>query len=132
MFRQVAIIAGFGGAALAGGCADIMSQSAVSQIAPEWFAEKAVEVKGEGYPQLSDIPEIRQVEGSKASWDNMAAALKDRALQLEAKLHTVEIPRTDEELRATAAQWRACVEEKKADCGTPEKPATPAPGKSGR
>ncbi len=81
-----------------GGCVDIMSNSSVSQIAPEWFAEKTVEVKGEGYP----------------------------------KLKTAETPRTDEELRATAAQWRACVEEKKADCGTPDKPAAPAPGKSGR
>lgn len=115
-----------------GGCVDIMSNSSVSQIAPEWFAEKTVEVKGEGYPKLSDIPETRKIDGSKASWDNMAAALKNRAVQLEAKLKTAETPRTDEELRATAAQWRACVEEKKADCGTPDKPAAPAPGTSGR
>ena len=115
-----------------GGCVDIMSNSSVSQIAPEWFAEKTVEVKGEGYPKLADIPETRKIDGSKASWDNMAAALKDRAVQLEAKLKTAETARTDEELRAMAAQWRACVEEKKADCGTLDNPAAPAPGKSGR
>lgn len=135
MFRRVAILAGLGGAALTGGCADIMSQSAVSQIAPDWFAEKAVEVKGEGYPKLSDIPQIRPVEGNKASWDKLAASLKDQAAQLEAKLQAEGGIRADEAVRATAAQWRACVEERKAVCGTPDEPAAPAapaPGNSGR
>ncbi len=135
MFRRVAIIAGMGGAALMGGCADIMSQSAISQIAPEWFEEKAVEVKGEGYPKLADIPEIRPVEGNKASWDRMAAALKDQAAKLEAKLQADGAIPSDEDVRATAAQWRACVEEGKAVCGTPDKPAVPAapaPGIAGR
>jgi hypothetical protein len=126
MFRRVAIIAGIGGAALTGGCADIMSQSAVSQIAPDWFAEKAVEVKGEGYPKLSDIPEPRQVTGSKASWDRLAASLKDQAAKLEAKVKADGTVRSDEDVRATAAQWRACVEEGKANCGSPVSPSAPA------
>ncbi len=118
-----------------GGCADIMSNSSVSQIAPDWFAEKAVEVKGEGYPKLADIPEARQVEGSKDSWDRLAASLKAQAAKLEAKLQADGAIRADEDVRATAAQWRACVEERKANCGTPDKPApaaTATPGKAGR
>ena len=31
-----------------------MQQGSISQIAPEWFQAKAVEVKGEGYPDLAE------------------------------------------------------------------------------
>ena len=52
MARPIAIIAGLAGLTLLSGCADLMQQTAISQIAPEWFEAKAVEVKGEGYPEL--------------------------------------------------------------------------------
>ena len=84
MPRRLAIIAGLGGLTLSAGCANIMEQSGISQIAPEWFEEKAVEVKGEGYPELADIPEVRPVAGSIAEWRKQAETLKTSAEQLEA------------------------------------------------
>ncbi|MBK8838394.1 MAG: hypothetical protein IPO30_06755 [Hyphomonadaceae bacterium] len=136
MFRQAAMMAGIGGVALLGGCADIMQQQAISQIAPDWFEQKAVEVKGQGYPELADIPQTRAPTSTPTAWNTDAEALKQRAAQLEARLNAQGAIRTDEEVRATAAQWRACVEEGKADCGLPDSPpatpAKPASGKSGR
>jgi hypothetical protein len=132
MLRHVAIIAGLCGAALLGGCADIMQQQTISQIAPDWFAEKAVEVKGEGYPELAEIPEIRAVPGTKQQTEATAEALKQEAAKLEAKLNADGTIRSDEDVRATAAQWRACVEEGKSACGTLDNPVVPAtPGKAG-
>ena len=134
MFRQMAIVAGIGGAALLGGCADIMQQQAISQIAPDWFEQKAIEVKGEGYPELAEIPQTRPVSGTRAQWDRQAEALKDQAAQLEAMLNAQGQIATDEAVRARAAQWRACVEEQKANCGTPDNPAPAAatPARPGR
>jgi hypothetical protein len=110
MPRPFAILAGLAGLSLTAGCADIMQQSAVSQIAPEWFAEKAVEVKGAGYPQLGDIPEVRPFTGTLREWTAQADTLKSDAETLEAKNTTREDFRTPEEIRATAAQWRALAE----------------------
>jgi hypothetical protein len=129
MLRRLAIMAGIGGAALTGGCADVMQQSYISQIAPEWFEAKAVEVKGEGYPELSDVPETRAVAGgTQQEWEGRAEALKAEAASMEAKLNAEGGFRTDDEVRATAAQWRACVEEGRARC--PDEPAPAAkPGR---
>lgn len=135
MLRQLAIMAGAGSMALVAGCADIMQQSAISQIAPEWFEEKAIEVKGEGYPELTDIPEIRQPKLNADQSISVAEALKVQAAQVEAKLKADGVIPMDEDVRARAAQWRACVEERKANCGTPENPApqaATAPAKPGR
>ena len=127
MLRQMAIIAaGISGAALLGGCADIMQQQAISQISPDWFEQKAIEVKGEGYPELAEIPQTRPVSGTRAQWDKQAEALKNQAAQLEATLNAQGQIATDEAVRARAAQWRACVEEKRANCGTPDNPAPAA------
>jgi len=126
MFRQMAIVGVIGGTALLGGCADIMQQQAISQIAPDWFEQKAIEVKGEGYPELSEIPQTRPVSGSRAQWDKNAQALKDQAARLEATLNGQGQIASDEAVRARAAQWRACVEERKASCRTPENPAPAA------
>ena len=125
MFRQMAIVGVIGGTALLGGCADIMQQQAISQIAPDWFEQKAIEVKGEGYPELAEIPQTRPASSTRAQWDRQAEALKNQAAQLEAQLNAQGQIATDEAVRARAAQWRACVEERKANCGTPDNP-TPA------
>jgi hypothetical protein len=135
MLRPVAIMAGIGICALLAGCADIMQQGAISQIAPEWFEEKAIEVKGQGYPELADIPEIRQPKVDANQSETTAEALKMQAALMEAKLVADGVIPADEDVRARAAQWRACVEERKSDCGTPDKPAPSAattPAKAGR
>jgi hypothetical protein len=110
MLRCLAIIAGFAGLTLSGGCANIMEQSAISQIAPEWFEEKATEVKGEGYPELADIPEVRPVTGSVAEWRQQANTLKGSAAELEALNAEPLAAQTPEEIRAMAARWRALAE----------------------
>jgi hypothetical protein len=110
MYRRLATIAGLAGLTLSAGCANIMEQSAISQIAPEWFEEKAGEVKGEGYPELADIPEVRPVSGSVAEWRRQADSLKTSAEQLEALPAGTEATRTPEEIRAMAARWRALAE----------------------
>lgn len=122
MFRGLAISVALCSPVLAGGCADLMQQSYISQIAPEWFEAKAVEVKGEGYPELADIPETRPVDGSPAQWERRATALKDEAAQLEAKLAAEGMIPSDETLRATAAQWRATLEDGAAAAGHPAAP----------
>lgn len=135
MFRQMAIMAGLSSIALLGGCADIMQQQTIAQISPDWFSEKALEVKGQGYPDLNDIPQPRAVHGNQAQWDKTAAGLKEQAAQLEQDAIARGAIRSDEDVRATAAQWRACVEEGRAVCGTPDNPAPAltktAPGRSG-
>lgn len=109
MNRRLATLAGLAGLTLSAGCANIMEQSAISQIAPEWFEEKAVEVKGEGYPELADIPEVRPVSGSVKEWRQQADTLKTSAEELET-LPTQTASRTPEEIRAMAARWRALAE----------------------
>jgi len=116
MVRPAAFIVGLAVMATAGGCADLMQQTAISQIAPEWFEEKASEVKGEGYPELADIPEVRPFEGTQQQWRQEADTLKASAEQLEARKAADGPYRTPEELRATAAQWRALAE------GSPAQP----------
>lgn len=110
MARPIAIIAGLAGLAVLPGCADLMQQTAISQIAPEWFEAKAVEVKGEGYPKLSDIPEVRRFDGTEKQWTTEATQLKASADKLEAQRAAPSEIRTAEEIRATAAQWRALAE----------------------
>lgn len=110
MYRRLATLAGLAGLTLSAGCANIMEQSAISQIAPEWFEEKASEVKGEGYPELADIPQVRPVNGSVAEWRKQADTLKTSADALEAIPTDQTAIRTPEEIRAMAAQWRALAE----------------------
>lgn len=120
MNRRLAIAAGLAGLSLAaGGCVNVMEQSAISQIAPEWFEEKTVEVKGEGYPELADIPQVRPFSGTLAEWRSQADDLKEAAEPLE-ELHAQQATsHTPDEIRAMAAQWRALAE------GTAVPPATP-------
>lgn len=96
------------GAALLGGCADLMQRST---IAPEWFQAKAVEVKGEGYPEFKDIPTAEGVQGALAQWEAEATIVRKEAAELETQLASAPPPLTDEEIRAKAAQWRAEVDE---------------------
>jgi hypothetical protein len=114
MFRSTAIaVASFGGLACAaltmGGCADLMQRST---IAPEWFQAKAIEVKGQGYPKIADIPEAKGSTADQAQWDAAATSLQAEAAKIDAKLSEVANP-TEEEIRATAAQLRAQVENRK-------------------
>lgn len=117
MFRRLAIATTLGAATLLGGCVDLMQQSYITQIAPEWFEAKAVEVKGEGYPDLQDVPRATAVDGTRDEWDVRAAALKNQAAELEATLAADGAIRSNDEVRATAAQWRATVEDGAAAAG---------------
>ena len=110
MIRRSAIagvlaIAAFG----AGGCADLMQRS---QTAPDWFQAKAKEFQGQGYPELSKIPEKRGTTSDQAAWDAAGASLAAKAAEVKAATAVADaepLP-SDEELRATAAQLRAMVD----------------------
>lgn len=108
MFRSTATaLAALAGAALLGGCANLMQRST---IAPEWFQAKAVEVKGEGYPQLADVPKAAPAPTDQAEWRQAAAKLTEEAAKFEAELANAEPMPTEEEIRARAAQLRALLE----------------------
>jgi hypothetical protein len=94
----------FAGAVLAGGCADLMARSTV---APEWFDAKALEVKGEGYPDLRDVPGFRGGPPDEAEWDAEARAVRLAAAEAERRINALGPPPTSEEIRARAAQMRA-------------------------
>ena len=90
------------------GCADLMAKSAV---APAWFQAKAVEVKGEGYPDIHKVPKVRPAKQDQPSLEAEDAKLKTLALGVEAE--AAPIPDVDT-IRATAAQMRAQTEQGKA------------------
>jgi hypothetical protein len=108
MTGRLAILVGLTGACLLGGCADLMQRST---IAPDWFQAKAIEVKGEGYPELKDIPDSRGVTGGAPEWKTDADTLKAAGEVLEAKAAEGGSVPTEEEVRARAAQLRAEVDE---------------------
>lgn len=91
-------------AALAGGCADLMARSTV---APEWFDAKALEVKGEGYPELCEVPEGGAKPFNEAEWDAEARSVRTAAIEIERAVGALGPPPTQEEIRARAAQLRA-------------------------
>ena len=124
MIRRPAIAMGLLGASLLGGCADLMQRST---IAPEWFQAKAIEVKGEGYPKLADVPQSRGKTGGVAEWQGEAASLRNEAAKVEAKGAEAGANPTDEELRAMAAQLRAQIDGKPAATSAQPAPAATQP-----
>jgi hypothetical protein len=92
------------------GCADLMSRT---QAAPAWFEAKAVEVKGEGYPSLSEVPTLRTDADTQAEWDAQGEALRAKADAIEAEAAGDPAPTADE-IRARAAQLRAMTEQRAA------------------
>jgi hypothetical protein len=108
MFRRtatgLATLGTFACASLLGGCADLMQRST---IAPEWFQAKAMEVKGEGYPDLAEVPEVRGSTADQPEWERERAELRLAALKFGQDVAAAgEIP-TDEEIRARQAQLEA-------------------------
>ena len=97
------------------GCADLMAKSAV---APSWFQAKAVEVKGEGYPDIHKVPMARTAKQDQPTLEAEDAKLKTLALGVDAQV--APIPDADT-IRATAAQMRAQTEQGKpaSDAGAP-------------
>jgi hypothetical protein len=116
--RKVALGAGLILAAfLMSGCADLMAKSAV---APAWFQSKAVEVKGEGYPDIHKVPKVRGDFKDQAAWDAEDKKLKGVAQDIDIQ-GAAPIPDADA-IRATAAQMRAQTEQ-----GKPASSASTAP-----
>jgi hypothetical protein len=99
-----------------GGCADLMQRSST---APDWFQAKAKEFQGQGYPELSEIPEKRGTTADQQAWDAAAASLSAKAAEINAATANIPPNPTAEEDRAMAAQLRAKVEEGKAPAGQP-------------
>jgi hypothetical protein len=94
-------------ACLSGGCADLMARST---IAPEWFQAKAIEVKGEGYPPLGEVPVARKPTLNNRQWDAEADRLRQAQRVVDATTDASGATPTDAEIRASAAQLRALLE----------------------
>jgi hypothetical protein len=95
---------------IGGACTTIMDSKTVSQMAPEWFAAKSKEVKGEGYPSLNDVPDTIPPPNDRVALEAKAAALKAESARLANDPAYASSTVTDEELRARAAQLRAQAE----------------------
>jgi hypothetical protein len=105
------------------GCADLMAKSAV---APAWFQSKAVEVKGEGYPDIHKVPKVRGDFKDQPAWDAEDKKLKGLAQNVDAQ-SSAAIPDADT-IRATAAQMRAAAEQGKKPASDAEAPSDTASG----
>jgi hypothetical protein len=88
----------------ASGCANIAT---VQRQAPAWFEQAQREIKGEGYPDLCDVPATRAASSPKAQWDQQADTLRTDAAAVEARVAALGPILTDEQIRANAAQVRA-------------------------
>lgn len=91
--------------ALLGGCADLMGRSVV---APDWFEAKADEVKGQGYPDLYEVPVASAFTPSE-QWEAAAEELKAEAAPLRDPAAAQDRALSSAEIRARAAQLRAGV-----------------------
>ena len=116
----------FGALALAAGCASVMDNKTVSRIAPDWFEAKSREVKGQGYPSLSDVPATTPPPNDRAKLEADAAQLKAQSVKLETDPQYALPTRTEEEMRANAAQLRALAD-KGGEPPQPKPSATPTP-----
>lgn len=105
-----------------GGCVNLMEQSAKAK--PEWFEAAAREVKGEGYPKLSDAPAKSINTADQDKWKAEAAELEIRANALKANNAATAPIESSEDLRARAAQLRAKTGQVPAQVPA-EPPATP-------
>lgn len=91
-------------AVAAGGCADLMT---VRQQAPVWFEQAQRELKGEGYPDLCEVPGPQSNAVNEAAWDRDASAIRAIGKDMEATQARLGPIPTEEEIRAKAAQMRA-------------------------
>lgn len=104
MTVRIAIVIASGLALLAG-CADLMGRSVV---APDWFEAKAEEVKGQGYPDLYDVPEASEFT-SREDWEAVTTELQAEAAPLRDAAAADDRAMSSAEIRARAAQLRAGV-----------------------
>lgn len=107
-FRPLLLIA-LAAPVLGGGCVSSMLDQA-ADAKPEWFEAAAREVKGEGYPELADVPKADPAGQSRESMDTQAAKLKAAAAVFNNNPELSIPTETEEEIRARAAQLRALAE----------------------
>lgn len=88
------------------GCSTIVERTAG---APEWFNAKSVEIRGDGYPDLRDVPNVRPPLQTAVETEQRASTLKVELKSIEDQASD-PIP-TPDEIRARAAQLRAKADE---------------------
>lgn len=91
-------------AVAAGGCVDLMG---VKQQAPVWFEQAQKEIKGEGYPNLCDIPGTKPTKVNEAAWEAEARDVRTAAIDMHNRATALGAVPSDDEIRATAARLRA-------------------------
>ncbi|MBI1339708.1 hypothetical protein GC169_05780 [bacterium] len=107
----MAVVVALGGAGLTG-CVNIADAvSTRMSDPPEWFEAARREMRGEGYPDIRDVPALIDPPTDQARWQSDADALKDQADAIEADPKSAPpVAATADELRARAAQLRALTE----------------------
>jgi hypothetical protein len=95
-------------ATLTAGCTSMMDR--YTARAPEWFHSAAREVKGEGYPELADVPVTRAPVRTEAQQTASAQNLRETRSVIEQAEADPAPLRTPDDIRATAAQLRAAIE----------------------
>jgi hypothetical protein len=104
MTQRLATLAALAAASASmSGCASIMERA---PGAPEWFEAKAQEIRGEGYPRLRDVPEIRAPLATAEETQQRASTLSLERKEIADETVADPIP-TPDEIRARAAQLRA-------------------------
>lgn len=92
-----------------GGCASLDEVVGGIAIAPDWFTERRVEIRGEGYPRLRDVPVSGEFavlsERMELGEDEIAAARRTLSEDPRAELS----PYTEGDLIAMMAPFRALV-----------------------
>ena len=105
---RVALIVTF---ALLAGCSSSFSRmKAVRDNAPEWYAARKVELSGQGYPRIVDVPISRDAKQREASLILSGAELEAVLEKFYASGRAEAAVETGEEMRAWAAETRRAVE----------------------
>lgn len=64
MFLRILSFLSVAGLSVLGGCASLDNVVGGIANAPEWFQERRVEIRGEGYPDLNEVPVAAPIAGS--------------------------------------------------------------------
>ncbi|MEM9670015.1 MAG: hypothetical protein AAF950_13925 [Pseudomonadota bacterium] len=68
---------------LLGGCASLNDVVGGIGNAPEWFRERRVEIRGEGYPQLRNVPTISDTEESFERMEDSTVSIEIAQLYID-------------------------------------------------
>ena len=96
---------------LAAGCTTSLDRlTDVTEAAPQWYKERRVELVGQGYPRIADVPTITQETRPGQSLDASQAATLAAFEALLDDPRNAPVTETAEEMRAWAAEKRKAMD----------------------